>query len=160
MRRRSRQSTTRMSCFNSRTHEGCDSPRGTVSLLTPLFQFTHPRGVRQPRHGSGDDAADVSIHAPARGATLSEWQDHCHEYVSIHTPARGATGLMARGFVLMTFQFTHPRGVRQTTEKGATVSSLFQFTHPRGVRQQLLDPVIAPEAVSIPAPARGATTEE
>ncbi|SHK60104.1 hypothetical protein SAMN05720468_10413 [Fibrobacter sp. UWEL] len=39
-------------CFNSRTHAGCDV--GAMSeRRTLLFQFTHPRGVR-----SGDTAAD------------------------------------------------------------------------------------------------------
>ena len=35
--------------FNSRTHEGCDTAAAPAHTLTELFQFTHPRGVRQMR---------------------------------------------------------------------------------------------------------------
>ena len=34
----------------------------------------------------------VSIHAPARGATVQGTEYAQHAYVSIHAPARGATG--------------------------------------------------------------------
>ena len=78
-----------------------------------LFQFTHPRGVRRfsaffvaqsvsrfnsrTREGCDDEKVpefggiEVSIHAPARGATLAG-DDAMKVYeVSIHAPARGAT---------------------------------------------------------------------
>ena len=79
---------------------------------TTEFQSTHPRGVRldnqivldliycfNPRTREGCDqfAADseqeheVSIHAPARGATSYHPMDDMVEIVSIHAPARGAT---------------------------------------------------------------------
>ena len=100
---------------------------------------------------------DVSIHAPARGATYNKLEGEYSVGVSIHAPARGATGVV---FVLLDhvacfnsrtregcdreeyndvciyigFQFTHPRGVRQISEMSCLSSSEFQFTHPRGVR--------------------------
>ena len=77
--------------FNSRTREGCDFERGTKDRYTDPFQFTHPRGVRR---GDGEPllfAAEVSIHAPARGATSAL--------------------VMSLMFIIL-FQFTHPRGVR------------------------------------------------
>ena len=120
--------------FNPRTREGCDA-------LDP------PRPV----------ADQVSIHAPARGATDSEFADAHY----------------------LTFQSTHPRGVRQEREefvlprdevsihapaRGATIDpgagtcgSLFQSTHPRGVRLARADGVDSLPPVSIHAPARGAT---
>ena len=81
--------------FNPRTHTGCD----TGSFFSPIeilrFQSTHPHGVRHPEktevgsstktfqstHPHGVRRCDkvsmtsflfVSIHAPTRGATISE----------------------------------------------------------------------------------------
>ena len=56
------------SCFNSRSREGSD-----VALLQT------------------DGKGNVSIHAPARGATLQASRAYPQFYVSIHAPARGAT---------------------------------------------------------------------
>ena len=79
-------------CFNSRSREGSDGglngvylllafqftlPRGerpgmrlnTCSRLI-LFQFTLPRGERLEAVGVDYGVSEVSIHAPARGATL------------------------------------------------------------------------------------------
>ena len=58
-------------CFNSRTRVGCDSRIVTTSCRGKTFQFTHPRGVR-PKVGQKAVAIqEVSIHAPAWGATRS-----------------------------------------------------------------------------------------
>ena len=100
-------------CFNSRTRVGCDTaragnsdphlrfqfthPRGVrlkfffkpVGLF--LFQFTHPRGVRLARVSSAFPFVDVSIHAPAWGATYHDRSEALHGWVSIHAPAWGAT---------------------------------------------------------------------
>ena len=54
--------------FNPRTREGCDAQSGRKLAI-----------------------ADVSIHAPARGATLPEESANAGVSVSIHAPARGAT---------------------------------------------------------------------
>ena len=56
--------------------------------------------------------------------------------VSIHAPARGATRAKLRtsppGCL---FQSTHPRGVRHFTRQLSGKTRGFQSTHPRGVRQ-------------------------
>ena len=78
-----------MSCFNPRTHEGCDPlsdvwqrcrivsihapTKGatTISACTALggpFQSTHPRRVRH-QSDAGTSTSGVSIHAPTKGAT-------------------------------------------------------------------------------------------
>ena len=36
-----------MICFNSRTHAGCDQKGNNSVAPNPMFQFTHPRGVRR-----------------------------------------------------------------------------------------------------------------
>ncbi len=56
------------------------------------FQFTHPRGVRLQGGGAVEPHLHVSIHAPARGATVPPPHGGLKGAVSIHAPAKGATG--------------------------------------------------------------------
>ena len=56
-----------------------------------LFQSTHPHGVRRLCCWSILHTQLVSIHAPARGATMSKGNQMSIFDVSIHAPARGAT---------------------------------------------------------------------
>ena len=79
------------------------------------FQSTHPRGVRQA-NAHLIEAAPVSIHAPARGAT--------RQAINIRRQVK--------------FQSTHPRGVRLKNPAKSACAYRFQSTHPRGVRQQKL----------------------
>ena len=76
----------------------------------------------------------VSIHAPARGATHAPLVISLEPYVSIHAPARGATGLLSSFSIMITFQFTLPRGERRDSCTPKIHDSLFQFTLPRGER--------------------------
>ena len=55
--------------------------------------------------------------------------------ISIHAPTWGATRLSADTWVVLTFQSTHPRGVRLASSVALIISSRFQSTHPRGVRR-------------------------
>ena len=171
--------------FNPRTRAGCDSlARARLPWLPARFQSTHPRGVRRswrrpavassrgfnPRTRAGCDvvgviaiaeAAAVSIHAPARGATVKNNREvPPPDEVSIHAPARGATRQRrerlladANRFNPRTragcdfdrrhqtarackFQSTHPRGVRRRFMlSNQWYWILFQSTHPRGVRR-------------------------
>ena len=120
--------------FNSRAREGRDPHGVTAEQLGALFQFTRPRGARlsagvrsagcgsrfnsRAREGRDDPLTlaalleNVSIHAPARGATRqTNPRGGCRGFnsraregrdkrapesgringVSIHAPARGAT---------------------------------------------------------------------
>ena len=79
--------------FNPRTREGCDMIYLTPSNPRCQFQSTHPRGVRPHPFDTQKLVARISIHAPARGATVIGVQQAC-----------GGT-----------FQSTHPRGVRPPT---------------------------------------------
>ena len=107
----------------------------TVSNATSAFQSTHPRGVRLSSDVTFNRYLDVSIHAPAWGATppwnrrtlcrssfnprtrvgcdAPNGRNSMTVRVSIHAPAWGATGtnrVITAGSSL--FQSTHPRGVR------------------------------------------------
>ena len=102
------------------------------------FQSSHPRGVRLIPKDLGLRDAQVSIHAPAWGATRpSLVHSYSFALVSIHAPAWGATSRMKTiGMNVCKFQSTHPRGVRHAV--------VTQARH-------------AVEIVSIHAPAWGAT---
>ena len=120
-------------CFNPRTREGCD--------FMILINLVCLRGFN-PRTREGCDNSQsflrfrviVSIHAPARGATVLFQSLTITFLVSIHAPARGATCTVMEEIRQWMFQSTHPRGVRLTTEQGILNELMFQSTHPRGVR--------------------------
>ena len=109
-------SSRSMICAFQSTH-----PHGVRPMLLWLysynnvFQSTHPHGVRQSCSHKKRRKKNVSIHAPARGATC----DHCYGYhyftcVSIHAPARGATATLSITIQIPhLFQSTHPHGVRR-----------------------------------------------
>ena len=74
-----------------------------------------------PRSREGSDAelekhadwVDISIHAPARGATRHMAEQTIYFSISIHAPARGATSVVdAFGVLTGEFQSTLPRGER------------------------------------------------
>ncbi len=124
------------------------------------FQSTLPRGERQiimqrnmvssdfnPRSREGSDARTaisdrfgliISIHAPARGATLIMRAMTQVQPISIHAPARGAT---------------RPR------YNYVRCNSVFQSTLPRGERHWAGNQVMSIVNISIHAPARGATSK-
>ena len=65
----------------------------TLGVLPPeeVFQSTPPLGERPILGCICRINSQVSIHAPARGATRGKWGDGAPGAVSIHAPARGAT---------------------------------------------------------------------
>ena len=56
-----------------------------------LFQSTRPQGARQDYAGVAEKTDEVSIHAPAGGATKRFNSMIPQKQVSIHAPAGGAT---------------------------------------------------------------------
>ena len=103
-----------------------------------VFQFTRPRGAR-------------------RLGPCGIWFRY---NVSIHAPARGATEAVRRWDIAWTFQFTRPRGARRSLRAGDCVGGSFNSRAREG-RDPVRDahPREAP-AVSIHAPARGATSRK
>ena len=123
-------------CFNPRTHTGCDP-----TLLYVIVVFV---SCFNPRTHTGCDCKTsfwsagqkVSIHAPTRGATTTMDNKVFDFHVSIHAPTRGATSMILRtGICPIEFQSTHPHGVRLFVLESATYQ----------------------DKVSIHAPTRGAT---
>ena len=57
------------------------------------FQSTLPHGERPPLDGLNHPVGDISIHAPAWGATGYDYAETDDLLISIHAPAWGATSL-------------------------------------------------------------------
>ncbi len=120
--------------FNPRARTGRDEIQAPASRGSRRFQSTRPHGARppavagcrpmpgfNPRARTGRDvydklvfeAQDVSIHAPARGATLHQLGRLAPRHVSIHAPARGATAVASSSVcAALSFQSTRPHGAR------------------------------------------------
>ena len=127
---------------------------------TAKFQSTHPRGVRPIIPCRLIPQVNVSIHAPAWGATRTWRQENHGKEVSIHAPAWGATAqVLALESAMQGFNprtrvggdqeivvFLRTRvGFNPRTRVGCDsirkfhfLNRAFQSTHPRGVRQLLL----------------------
>ena len=120
------------------------------------FQFTRPRGARRVLILSSPLPL-VSIHAPARGATLRSLRKYFLVLnVSIHAPARGATAIRIGMIVGRSFN-SRAREGRDVSQSSMQPVCMFQFTRPRGARQTAHGQNGSTELVSIHAPARGAT---
>ena len=103
----------------------------------------------------------VSIHAPARGATIYRAHKDQRICVSIHAPARGATLDVGKRLEKKLFQSTRPRGARHESQKddtykmcfnpraregrdwktwfGGAILNEFQSTRPRGARHPVVE---------------------
>ena len=120
--------------FNPRSREGSDEKGCKNNRHRKTFQSTLPRGERPwkragflscrnisihaPARGATKGVVlmiikyIISIHAPARGATTSHVTSRVTECISIHAPARGATKVINTDSALVLFQSTLPRGER------------------------------------------------
>ena len=142
--------------FNPRSREGSDGPSDVTLLTVPVFQSTLPRGERhlpqtrcpenvyfnpRSREGSDEDVTtkvdslEISIHAPARGATSTYQHTHYSTRISIHAPARGATDFSDFFKFFLRISIHAPaRGATFGTLRSIPAASLFQSTLPRGER--------------------------
>ena len=106
-----------------------------LHFCQPPFQSTHPRRVRLDARGAQRGVQEISIHAPAKGATPNKIID----------------------FKPSTFQSTHPWRVRPSQCQRLFFQQLFQSTHPWRVRQDWVLSNFAGIRISIHAPVKGAT---
>ena len=77
--------------------------------------------------------------------------------ISIHAPARGATLLQQIRRHRQQFQSTLPQGERRVTDNNDRTVYIFQSTLPQGERHAFFFIYFHPLIISIHAPARGAT---
>ena len=100
---------------------------------------------------------NISIHAPAKGATQAQSKSSVFESISIHAPAKGATASAILPISAAIFQSTLPRGERRLIYYYVCHTVPFQSTLPRGERPCCIFCSIHSISISIHAPARGAT---
>ena len=164
--------------FNPRSREGSDQwlpilfvhskisihapARGATEVfrITPsmkLFQSTLPRGERRSRRQRLFEIARISIHAPASGATVTMVRMAKMVKISIHAPASGATLEVVEVVRRRVFQSTLPRVERRATSTWSCCRRVFQSTLPRVERRGKIYVVCSRGAISIHAPASGAT---
>ncbi len=141
--------------FNPRARAGRDT---IIMLIVPAFRFqsTRPRGARRALDWLCYFIFPVSIHAPARGATINITSKEEDNTVSIHAPARGATTPNRCRRKDAPFQSTRPRGARLS---GVRLRLRLKRFNPRARagRDQDYYFLTPYYIVSIHAPARGAT---
>ena len=119
-----------------------------------MFQSTRPRGARQRRRMTVD-ADIVSIHAPARGATIPA-VDHGGRRGFNPRARAGRDYLLSIPSCASMFQSTRPRGARQL--RGYMLHWQTRFNpRARAGRDKIPVGSVTVFMVSIHAPARGAT---
>ena len=143
--------------FNPRSREGSDED---VTTKVDSLEIS----IHAPARGATDFSdffkffLRISIHAPARGATVDPFFGSLDHVISIHAPARGATfGTLRSIPAASLFQSTLPRGERLLCGANLKLVIQFQSTLPRGERRNTLLHLLLPLSISIHAPARGAT---
>ena len=135
---------------------GCDTPCKDVLAMLAVSIHAPVWGATGKIHEL-QISDKVSIHAPVWGATPKQrvfcapvcfnprtrvgcdrWlQDVRYlDDVSIHAPVWGATITTCKGIKSISFQSTHPCGVRRLNAGKLASLVAFQSTHPCGVRQQ------------------------
>ena len=161
---------------------GGDDVESLAQYKASLFQSTPPRGGAtyaggagsqsvihfnpRPREGGDYHAyyyhtfqSQISIHAPARGATRLVPDLGQVAVISIHAPARGATS--GNKSFLWVYLYFNPRpreGGDPPRLHAQGSGQVFQSTPPRGGRLTGSATVTYGGLISIHAPARGATT--
>ena len=165
--------------FNPRSREGSDISDNCNNFRMIRFQSTLPRRERQSSLTEFSCVLMISIHAPAKGATISCPSKVLFCNISIHAPAKGATIVPVIQSNPNTFQSTLPRRERRIcyllhcrrsdfnprSREGSDLSQskqsiqryLFQSTLPRRERRSWMRSQIRVCIISIHAPAKGAT---
>ena len=102
--------------------------------MPQVFQSTRPRGARRDYLDKGSQVYIVSIHAPARGATVVFSPVSILHIVSIHAPARGATSATCSSNAKITVSIHAPARGATWLASCVILRPEFQSTRPRGAR--------------------------
>ena len=129
-----------------------------IWICCSVFQSTLPRRERRTERAHLAWAADVSIHAPTKGATF-----HLLSFLkkSLSFNPRSHEGSDAENVIILSyiclFQSTLPRRERRSSRCMSRINSTFQSTLPRRERLAERKFFLSPYYVSIHAPTKGAT---
>ena len=124
-----------------------------------MFQSTRPRGARRGLRWRGC-LCSASFNPRARVGRDRSMMLSTYSIRGFNPRARVGRdgGIPLVGMQLYGFQSTRPRGARHYTGKNGFLTFLFQSTRPRGARPQIDSEIGRKPAVSIHAPAWGATS--
>ena len=148
----------RASSFNPRARMGRDVVSPSASSICSRFQSTRPHGARPGGLFGPGGMVGVSIHAPARGATLGWAGGRSSPLLFQSTRPHGARRWTSPPRPSPSpFQSTRPHGARRVQGMSFGEVVAFQSTRPHGARQVDIAAKTITVAVSIHAPARGAT---
>ena len=121
-------------CFNPRARTGRDHYVSFEWFPGMAFQSTRPHGAR-PVALEVARAADGGFNPRARtGRDRIHVREVVACQVSIHAPARGATAAMTASLAAHLFQSTRPHGARLTQFFAKIIHLMFQSTRPHGAR--------------------------
>ena len=113
---------------------------GDAGVPADISIHAPTRGATVPDADAHPDTP-ISIHAPTRGATNPIASSHGFYFISIHAPTRGATLIFALQIILINkFQFTHLHEVRPYVDELVFDGDAFQFTHLHEVRRLCQNP--------------------
>ena len=144
--------------FNPRTREGCDRALKATKESKDHFNPRTREGCDHCRHLLGQRVS-ISIHAPAKGATMCIVD--CvkqSKFQSTH-PRRVRQGTISRGTARKDFNPRTREGCDLIDSYKYAIELLFQSTHPRRVRQSVFQGPLLNVLISIHAPAKGATKQ-
>ena len=122
--------------FNPRTREGCDYLKAEYLLAIKISIHAPAKGATLPFEKCVETAYEISIHAPAKGATqLFLLHEHTF-FISIHAPAKGATCFIdLNPSIIINFNPRTREGCDIEMCVNSDSDQEFQSTHPRRVRQ-------------------------
>ena len=99
--------------FNPRSREGSDQNSSQVFFYFRNFNPRSREGSDKIKSGCEKNLFDISIHAPAKGATIITIIVLIGYKISIHAPAKGATSNYFHFLYRFLFQSTLPRRERR-----------------------------------------------
>ena len=144
--------------FRSTPPRGGRRPPKPVRCTLSPFRSTPPRGGRRPTRRQARRSPDVSIHAPARGATNRAWCAAAEQGGFDPRPREGGDPMPSCATCGRRCFDPRPReGGDPSGSRGSPVWPRFRSTPPRGGRPLRRPSARAEGRVSIHAPARGAT---
>ena len=145
--------------FNPRSREGSDVEHGHNLVTKDGFQSTLPRRERRKTKIFNYSIPRISIHAPAKGATPAEalLPAPLRHFNPRSREGSDASHLI-KSLASSAFQSTLPRRERRKDRVQGLFTHSFQSTLPRRERQSRLGKTQGWIAISIHAPAKGATT--
>ena len=147
--------------FNPRSRGGSDAERMSTYTPSTIFQSTLPRRERPPTDQK-ENRTNLYFNPRSRGGSDQYVKDETDsgKEISIHAPAEGATKALQDILILVIYFNPRSRGGSDLTyRKEERPPDIFQSTLPRRERPCPLPLPRYPCSISIHAPAEGATQE-